>query len=116
MFQGQAMDLFWTHNIRAPTLEEYYRMVENSRSPYPLCCTQQSSKLILSETSQLFVIAAILLFDGRSCVSPQTMVTLQKFLMLLGRYFQIRDDYKNLAGDVGTPSKKLFAQKQRSQR
>ncbi|KAH8837808.1 hypothetical protein MCOR32_005264 [Pyricularia oryzae] len=30
MFQGQAMDLFWTHNIRAPTLEEYYRMVENS--------------------------------------------------------------------------------------
>ncbi|KAL5870631.1 hypothetical protein ACKVWM_011418 [Pyricularia oryzae] len=27
------------------------------------------------------------------------MVTLQKFLMLLGRYFQVRDDYKNLSGD-----------------
>lgn len=30
LFQGQAMDLFWTHNGRIPLEEEYYRMVDQS--------------------------------------------------------------------------------------
>lgn len=30
LFQGQAMDLFWTYNFRIPGEEEYYRMVDQS--------------------------------------------------------------------------------------
>lgn len=30
LFQGQAMDLFWTYNGNVPSKEEYYRMIDQS--------------------------------------------------------------------------------------
>lgn len=31
LFQGQAMDLFWTYNGHVPSEEEYYRMIDQSK-------------------------------------------------------------------------------------
>lgn len=31
LFQGQAMDIFWSYNGQCPDIEEYYRMVDQSK-------------------------------------------------------------------------------------
>lgn len=31
LFQGQSMDIFWTYNGHCPDLEQYYRMVNQSK-------------------------------------------------------------------------------------
>ncbi|KAK6213609.1 fusicoccadiene synthase [Colletotrichum tabaci] len=86
LFQGQAMDLFWTYNSRCPTMNEYYRMVDN-------------------KTGQLFSIVTRLMLDNHKCISTKTSAALDKFTTLLGRYFQVRDDYQNLASADYTKQK-----------
>ncbi|OHW95853.1 geranylgeranyl pyrophosphate synthase [Colletotrichum incanum] len=77
LFQGQAMDLFWSYNGRCPTMDEYYRMVDN-------------------KTGQLFSIATGLMLDSQKRTSTKAPASLDRFTSLLGRYFQVRDDYQNL--------------------
>ncbi|GJC78710.1 fusicoccadiene synthase [Colletotrichum liriopes] len=87
LFQGQAMDLFWSYNGRCPTMDEYYRMVDN-------------------KTGQLFSIATGLMLDSQKRTPAKASATFDTFTSLLGRYFQVRDDYKNLTSvDVGATSR-----------
>lgn len=131
LFQGQAMDLFWTYNSRCPTMNEYYRMVDNSKRKHRFLGTGTKRPLTSLETGQLFSIVTRLMLDNHKCISTKTSAALDKFTTLLGRYFQVRDDYQNLASaDVSitiihveyqvwiwltsrihnsTPSKKAFA-------
>ena len=30
LYIGQSYDLFWTHNVACPTIEQYIRMIDNS--------------------------------------------------------------------------------------
>ncbi|KAI6266500.1 hypothetical protein MCOR28_010004 [Pyricularia oryzae] len=73
---GQSLDLLWTFEVSTPTFEEYMQMVDG-------------------KTGALFV----MIYRIMVAVSPgQTVLpALERFTLLLGRYFQIRDDYANLA-------------------
>lgn len=33
LFQGQAMDIFWTYNRICPDLDQYFRMTNHSELP-----------------------------------------------------------------------------------
>ncbi|KAJ4387227.1 hypothetical protein N0V93_007816 [Gnomoniopsis smithogilvyi] len=79
LFQGQAMDLFWTYNGRVPSEEEYYKMIDR-------------------KTGQLFSMATSLLLDA-SDTRVEVQNCLHRLTSLLGRCFQIRDDYQNLVSD-----------------
>jgi geranylgeranyl pyrophosphate synthase len=43
MFQGQAMDLYWTYNAICPSIEEYTQMVGNSKH-VPIYSIRQGCK------------------------------------------------------------------------
>ncbi|KAI1840688.1 hypothetical protein JX266_013095 [Neoarthrinium moseri] len=77
LFQGQAMDLFWSYNNHCPSLDEYYRMVDN-------------------KTGQLFCIATYFMVTELPKDVRSAQMLLERFTLLLGRYFQVRDDYQNL--------------------
>nr|A2PZA5.1 RecName: Full=Fusicoccadiene synthase; Short=FS; AltName: Full=Fusicoccin A biosynthetic gene clusters protein 1; AltName: Full=PaDC4:GGS; Includes: RecName: Full=Fusicocca-2,10(14)-diene synthase; AltName: Full=Diterpene cyclase 4; Short=DC 4; Includes: RecName: Full=Geranylgeranyl diphosphate synthase; Short=GGDP synthase; Short=GGS [Diaporthe amygdali]BAF45924.1 fusicoccadiene synthase [Diaporthe amygdali]BAF45925.1 fusicoccadiene synthase [Diaporthe amygdali] len=88
LFQGQAMDLFWTYNGHVPSEEEYYRMIDQ-------------------KTGQLFSIATSLLLNAADNEIPRTKIQscLHRLTRLLGRCFQIRDDYQNLVSADYTKQK-----------
>lgn len=99
---GQSLDLLWTFEVSTPTFEEYMQMVDGSKSfPLPrgprckLTLAHLCSHCLVSETGALFV----MIYRIMVAVSPgQTVLpALERFTLLLGRYFQIRDDYANLA-------------------
>jgi hypothetical protein len=98
LFQGQAMDLFWTYNGRVPSEEEYYRMIDQSKYGLRGLRLGLFSLTPTSETGQLFSIATSLLLDGSDNVVPKEEIRtcLDQLTSLLGRCFQIRDDYQNL--------------------
>ncbi|KAF9888183.1 Geranylgeranyl pyrophosphate synthase [Aspergillus nanangensis] len=77
MLQGQAMDLCSTYLGECPTFEEYFKMIDY-------------------KTGELFCIAYALMAAEASSPFSQS---LESFLTLLGRYFQVRDDYMNLVSD-----------------
>ncbi|KAG7289912.1 hypothetical protein NEMBOFW57_006289 [Staphylotrichum longicolle] len=86
LYIGQSHDLSWTYNLDCPTEEEYLAMVDN-------------------KTAGLFRMLARLM-DAKS-VSPAKpdVALLTRFMTLLGRLFQIRDDYMNLTSADYTKQK-----------
>ncbi|KAK1595398.1 geranylgeranyl pyrophosphate synthetase [Colletotrichum navitas] len=81
---GQGLDLFWTYGMCPPTVEEYLQMVDG-------------------KTGALFRLIARLLVASKR--DPRQVPDLRKLMTLLGRYFQIRDDYMNLVSDQYNDSK-----------
>ncbi|KAI8648053.1 Gibberellin cluster-GGPP-synthase [Fusarium sp. Ph1] len=78
IFEGQAMDLSWTFNNTAPTIQEYLLMVND-------------------KTGALFRLACYLLVTPSSVnLAEGALENINKMVSLLGQYFQIRDDYMNL--------------------
>jgi geranylgeranyl pyrophosphate synthase len=88
------MDLFWSYNHYCPTLQDYYQMVDNSEllqfSNYQCCLT------LVLETGQLLFIAYNLMASQKTLLPPDADTCVETFILLLGRYYQIRDDYQNL--------------------
>ncbi|KAK7756059.1 hypothetical protein SLS62_002002 [Diatrype stigma] len=76
LYIGQGHDLFWTFNIKRPSVEEYISMVDY-------------------KTGALFNMLVRLMTIKNQSSSPITP-DLNRLVVLLGRYFQIRDDYMNL--------------------
>ncbi|TLD19141.1 hypothetical protein PspLS_09762 [Pyricularia sp. CBS 133598] len=72
---GQGLDLYWTTAMSPPTVQEYLEMVDG-------------------KTGGLFRMISRLLIACQT--APQQSPDLNKLMTLLGRYFQIRDDYMNL--------------------
>ncbi|OJD36442.1 geranylgeranyl pyrophosphate synthase [Diplodia corticola] len=81
---GQSMDLYWTYNVSVPTVREYLQMVDG-------------------KTGGLFRMISRLMV-ARSELEPKPL-GLDRLMTLLGRYFQIRDDYSNLVSDQYTAAK-----------
>ncbi|KAF4956800.1 hypothetical protein FGADI_3582 [Fusarium gaditjirri] len=78
IFQGQAMDLWWTANNTVPSIQEYLLMVND-------------------KTGALFRLSLeLLVLNSQASVSESTLQSLSSVVSLLGQYFQIRDDYMNL--------------------
>ncbi|RBA09728.1 geranylgeranyl pyrophosphate synthase [Fusarium proliferatum] len=78
IFQGQAMDLWWTANTILPSIQEYLLMVND-------------------KTGALFRLSLELLaLNSEAPISDSTLESLSSVVSLLGQYFQIRDDYMNL--------------------
>ncbi|PGH12319.1 hypothetical protein AJ79_04385 [Helicocarpus griseus UAMH5409] len=76
MFHGQALELYWRHHQRCPTIDEYITMIDGKsagifRLIYRLM--EAEAKIELADSGLL------------------------RLMTLLARYFQIRDDYQNLA-------------------
>jgi ophiobolin F synthase len=77
LYIGQSWDLFWKHNLISPTEEAYMSMVD-------------------SKTGGMFRML-LRLMDGESGQVPKCDVErLVRLMGLLGRFFQVRDDYMNL--------------------
>ncbi|KAK2036541.1 terpenoid synthase [Colletotrichum somersetense] len=81
---GQGLDLFWTYTMCPPTVKEYIQMVDR-------------------KTGSLFTMIYRLLVACKGMT--QQLPDLNKLMRLFGRYFQIRDDYMNLASHQYTNSK-----------
>ncbi|KAJ5026979.1 geranylgeranyl pyrophosphate synthase [Bipolaris maydis] len=83
LFVGQSWDLYWKHNLICPSKEEYLQMVDG-------------------KTGSMFrMLVELMEVESLTPCPPKT----DKLIFLLGRYFQIRDDYMNLV------SKEYAAQK-----
>nr|QXF69098.1 sesterbrasiliatriene [Penicillium arizonense] len=80
---GQGLDLYWRFHGRCPTVDEYIVMIDN-------------------KTGGLFRLM-LRLMDAEASVS--STASLAKLLTLTGRYYQIRDDYKNLTSQEYTAQK-----------
>ncbi|KAJ5491746.1 geranylgeranyl pyrophosphate synthase [Penicillium diatomitis] len=80
LYLGQSWDLYWKHNLRCPSKEEYLHMVDN-------------------KTGSMFRMIARLLqaeSEAGSDFESSSEVNFDKLTLLFGRFFQIRDDYMNL--------------------
>ncbi|RAQ98645.1 geranylgeranyl pyrophosphate synthase [Stemphylium lycopersici] len=74
---GQSWDLFWKHNLMSPTEEEYMKMVD-------------------SKTGGLFRMLLQLMVGENEHAPRCDVERLIRLVALLGRFFQVRDDYVNL--------------------
>ncbi|KAH9990889.1 terpenoid synthase [Xylariaceae sp. FL0662B] len=83
LFVGQGFDLHWTNEAQCPSVVEYLQMVDG-------------------KTGGLFRLLARLM----AAESPHGNETaIDRLCRLLGRYFQIRDDYQNLVSEEYTAQK-----------
>ncbi len=107
LYCGQSMDLYWAHYLKCPTEAEYIEMVDNSTLTIP----SSSDKALLTslETGGLFrMLSKLMQTESTTCSyvflihvkvalpTRSRTLSLDTFVTLLGRYFQIRDDYQNL--------------------
>ncbi|KAI0404815.1 terpenoid synthase [Xylaria palmicola] len=83
LFVGQGYDLHWTSRVQCPSVEEYLQMVDG-------------------KTGGLFRLLARLM----AAESPRRdQADIDRLCRLLGRYYQIRDDYQNLVSEEYTAQK-----------
>lgn len=73
---GQGLDLYWRHHVRCPSIQEYIAMVDNKTGSF----FRLASRLMEAEATK-----------------PSSSAKLLNLVTLMGRYYQIRDDYQNLA-------------------
>lgn len=90
---GQAHDLVWTHLVSAPTVEDYLRMVDGNGFLIHTLFQLYNAETT-TETGGLFrMISKLMIVQSKSF--PKT-ANLDRLMTLLGRLYQIRDDYANL--------------------
>lgn len=78
LYVGQSYDLYWTHNALCPSISDYLKMVDK-------------------KTGGLFRMLTRLMLAESPISDKVSNDTLNLLSCLIGRFFQIRDDYQNLA-------------------
>lgn len=78
LYVGQSYDLYWTHNALCPSISEYLKMVDK-------------------KTGGLFRLLTRLMVAESPVGEKVSEDDLNLLSCLIGRFFQIRDDYQNLA-------------------
>ncbi|PQE07883.1 geranylgeranyl pyrophosphate synthase protein [Rutstroemia sp. NJR-2017a WRK4] len=99
---GQSYDLYWTRSMECPSEEEYLEMVDNSKRLMYTIALKDVCLPTHSETGGLFRLLARLLLAHQTQLEQSE---LDNFVSLTGKYFQIRDDYENLASAEYTSQK-----------
>ncbi|KAI0520768.1 terpenoid synthase [Xylaria bambusicola] len=95
LFLGQSIELHWTTSLQCPSVTEYLQMVDGSRSWFRLL-------FHVAETGGLFRLLARLM----AAESPhEDQADMERLCRLLGRFYQIRDDYQNLVSEEYTAQK-----------
>lgn len=79
LFSGQALELYWKFHKQCPSMSDYLVMVDK-------------------KTGGFFRIVMQVMAAEASSPIPRDS-DLVRFISLLGRYYQIRDDYQNLVSD-----------------
>ncbi|KAK4222678.1 isoprenoid synthase domain-containing protein [Podospora fimiseda] len=77
LYIGQSHDIFWIQGLECPSEDQYLSMVDG-------------------KTSGLFRMIARFLDAKSTFLVKPDLVSMVRFVSLLGRLFQIRDDYMNL--------------------
>ncbi|KAI0448819.1 geranylgeranyl pyrophosphate synthase [Xylaria acuta] len=90
LYVGQSYDLYWTHNALCPSIAEYLRMVDD-------------------KTGGLFRMLTRMMVAESPVSNDISDIDLDLLSCLIGRFFQIRDDYQNLAS-ADYAKKKGFAE------
>ncbi len=75
MHIGQGYDLHWKFHLICPTEDEYFEMIDQ-------------------KTGCMFELLLLLMASKSRCVKVKSF---SSFVRVFGRYFQVRDDYMNLA-------------------
>ncbi|KAI1943052.1 hypothetical protein LOZ66_000747 [Ophidiomyces ophidiicola] len=75
---GQGLDLYWRHHAKCPSIEEYISMVDNKTGGFFRLVTR-----LMAAVSK----------------EPMKSRDLLQLVTLMGRYYQIRDDYQNLVSE-----------------
>ncbi|KAJ5109931.1 geranylgeranyl pyrophosphate synthase [Penicillium argentinense] len=79
LYLGQSWDLYWKHNLTFPSEDDYFTMVDN-------------------KTGGMFrMLVQLLQVEGSFESSAVSAPDLERLILLLGRFFQVRDDYMNLS-------------------
>ena len=86
LFVGQGWDLYWKHHLHVPSEDEYLQMVD-------------------LKTGGLFRLLARLMLAGAKKIPTDDEIDFFPLSCLLGRFFQIRDDYMNISSAVYTQNK-----------
>ncbi len=114
LFIGQSFDLYWTRQGECPSEDEYLNMIRQSMSPLHI---EIEDKLIICQKPAVSsVYSRGLWYKLRPCGSkgmsnmptppfksnscPRLEAYLTSLSSVLGEFFQIRDDYKNLTDEV----------------
>ncbi|KAI8623120.1 geranylgeranyl pyrophosphate synthase [Xylariaceae sp. FL1651] len=80
LYIGQSYDIYWTHNAICPSASKYLKMVDDKTGGL----FRMLTRMMMAESSSSITLPSNAL-DLLSC--------------LLGRFFQIRDDYQNLTSE-----------------
>lgn len=102
IYVGQALDLHWTYLSTPPTEEQYFQSIE--QSTYSKSIFSRLSSNALAETGGLLRLKAKLVQGNYSSlpaisINPTIMdlsEDINNLMILIGRYYQIRDDYKDI--------------------
>ena len=87
LFVGQSWDLKWKFHLQCPSVEEYMAMVDGKTG----AMLKMIVHLMHSMSNQRQMDSIIPLFD--------------RLVTLLGRFYQVRDDYQNLQDDTYSETK-----------
>lgn len=79
LFSGQALELYWKFHKQCPSMSDYLVMIDK-------------------KTGGFFRVAMQVIAAEASSPIPGDS-NLAHFISLLGRYYQVRDDYQNLVSD-----------------
>jgi ophiobolin F synthase len=96
LFQGQSLDLYWTFHQRCPSEKDYLDMVGNKTGA-------------LFEMIVNLMIAASPTSLQKSHANHNIQEAFKQFSSLIGRFFQVRDDYMDITS-VDYANKKGFCQ------
>lgn len=83
LYTGQSLDLYWTYNLVCPSIPEYIKMVDK-------------------KTGGLFLLLSKLM---GACSPVGYDRDIDSLTILIGRLYQIRDDYQNLMSKEYTAQK-----------
>lgn len=83
LYLGQSWDLYWKHSLSCPSIDEYMNTVDNKTGGM----FRMLAQLLKAESLPAMTVS------DRERIST---VDLDYLTLLIGRFFQIRDDYMNL--------------------
>lgn len=94
LYLGQGYDINNSQSMSCPNFEQYVQTIDGSESALPIMMNINCADQPSLETGGLFELNARLLLLKSPLNLDYSQV--RRLIILLGRYYQLRDDFKNL--------------------